>query len=108
MDCVDLSHRLFFARFYSKKDLNSVLKRGPWFVGDHFRSLRPWEPFFKPSSANVLLVAIWIRLYKLPIELYEAEVLKQIGESIGKILKIDTHTAREAGQVCETVYPNRY
>lgn len=96
MEYVDLSHGFFLVRFYSKENLNSMLKRGPWFVGDHFLSLRPWEPFFKPSSANVSLVAIWIRLYELPIKLYEAEVLKQIRESIGKVLRIGTHTAMEA------------
>ena len=32
----------------------------------------------------------------MPIELYEAEVLKQIGEAIGKVLRIDTHTALES------------
>nr|POF05802.1 uncharacterized protein CFP56_44105 [Quercus suber] len=96
MDCVDLSNGFFLIRFYSKEDLNSVLKRGPWFVGDHFLSLRPWEPFFKPSSANISLVAVWIRLHELPIELYEAEVLREIGESIGKVLRVDTHTATEA------------
>lgn len=96
MDVVDLSHGFFLVRFYSKDDLNSVKRRGPWFLGDHFLSLRPWEPFFKPSSANISLVVVWIRLYELPIELYEAEVLRQIRESIGKVLRIDTHIAMEA------------
>ena len=40
MDCVNLSYRFFLIRFYSKEDLNSMLKRGPWFVGDHFLSLQ--------------------------------------------------------------------
>nr|POE44771.1 uncharacterized protein CFP56_77615 [Quercus suber] len=96
MDVVDLSYGFFLVRFFSKEDLNSVLRRGPWFLGDHFLSIRPWEPFFKPSSANVSLVAVWIRLYELPFELYEAEVLREIGEAIGKVLRIDTHTAMEA------------
>lgn len=39
---------------------------------------------------------MWIRLCELPIELYEAEVLKELGESIGKVLRIDSHTAMEA------------
>ncbi|KAL0015575.1 hypothetical protein SO802_002644 [Lithocarpus litseifolius] len=42
------------------------------------------------------LIAVWIRLYELPIELYDAELLKEIGESIGKVLRIDSHTAMEA------------
>lgn len=65
-------------------------------MGDHFLSLRPWEQFFKLSSRNVSLVAVWIWLYELPIEPYEAEVLRQIEEFIGKVLRIDTHTATEA------------
>ena len=96
MDCVDLTYGFFLVRFYSKEDLENVLKKGPWFIGDHFLSLRPWEPFFKPSSANVSLVAVWIRLNELPIELYETEVLKEIGGNIGKVLRIDSHTAMEA------------
>ena len=96
LDCVDLGNDFFLARFYSKEDLDVVLKRGPWFVGDHFLSIRPWEPFFTPDSADVSMVAVWIRLNRLPIELYEAGVLKQLGEAIGKVLRIDTHTAIEA------------
>lgn len=41
MDVVVLSHGFFLVRFYSKDDLNSILRRGPWFLGDHFLSLRP-------------------------------------------------------------------
>ncbi|KAK9996394.1 hypothetical protein SO802_021080 [Lithocarpus litseifolius] len=96
MDCIDLSYGFFLVRFYSKEDLERVIKRGPWFIGDHFLSLRPWEPFFKPLTANVSLIAVWIRLNELPIEFYETEVLKEIGESIGKVLRIDSHTATEA------------
>nr|POE46357.1 hypothetical protein CFP56_55217 [Quercus suber] len=96
MDCVDLDYGFFLVRFLSKKDLGNVLKRGLWFIRDHFLSLRPREPFFKPSTANVSLIAIWIRLNELPIKLYEAEVLKQIGEAVGKVLRIDTHTTTEA------------
>lgn len=32
----------------------------------------------------------------MPIELYERDVLRQIGEAVGKVLRIDTHTAMEA------------
>ena len=52
MDCVDLTYGFFLVRFYSKEDLENVIKKGPWFIGDNFLSLRPWELFFKPSSAN--------------------------------------------------------
>ncbi|XP_050277967.1 uncharacterized protein LOC126719464 [Quercus robur] len=96
MDCVDLGYGFFLVRFFAKEDLDNVLRRGPWFLGDHFLSIRLWEPFFKPSTVNVSLIAVWIHLCELPFKLYEAEVLKQIRESIGKVLRIDSHTAIEA------------
>nr|POE71315.1 uncharacterized protein CFP56_59744 [Quercus suber] len=79
-----------------KEDLDAVLRRGPWFIGEHFLSIRPWEPFFNLEVANVSSITVLVRLHKLPIELYEAEVLKQIGEAIGKVLRVDTHTEMEA------------
>lgn len=96
MDCIDLTHGFFLVRFYSKEDMDNMVKNGPWFIGDHFLSLRAWEPFFKPSSANVSLAAVWVRLNELSIELYDLEVLQQIGESIRKVLRIDSHTTTEA------------
>lgn len=62
MDCVDLGYGFFLVRFFSKEDLDAMLMRGPWFIGDHFLSIRPWEPFFKPSTVNVSLIAVSIRL----------------------------------------------
>ena len=58
MDCVDLGYGFFLVRFFSKEDLEAVLMRGPWFIGDHFLSIRPWEPFFKLSTVNVSLIAV--------------------------------------------------
>nr|POE71615.1 hypothetical protein CFP56_38661 [Quercus suber] len=40
MDCIDLSYGFFLVRFYSKDDLDGVIKRGSWFIGDPFLSLR--------------------------------------------------------------------
>ena len=46
LDCVDLEHRFFLTRFYLKEDYEATLKRGPWFIGENFLSIRPWEPNF--------------------------------------------------------------
>lgn len=96
LDCVDLGHGFFLTRLSLKEDYESILKRGPWFISEHFLSIRPWEPDFRPVMANVSSVAVWIRLNELPIEYYNAEVLLQIGKSIGTMLRVDTHTASES------------
>ena len=96
LDCVDLGKEFYSVRFSLKEDMEVVLKNGPWFITGHFLSIRPWEPFFKSDCASVLSITIWVRLHALPMELYETEVPKQIGEAIGRILRIDSHTAKEA------------
>ena len=96
LDCVDLGHGFFLTRLSLKEDFENVLRKGPWFFGDHFLSLRPWEPNFKPALANVSSIAVWIRLNELPIEYYNAEALQHIGRAIGNVLRVDTFTATEA------------
>ena len=76
--------------------MDAVLKNGPWFIAGHFLFIRPWEPFFKPDCASVSSIAVWVSLHALPMELYEVEVLKQIGEAIGRVLRIDSQIAMEA------------
>ena len=96
MDYIDLGCDFFLTRFSIKEDHDLVLKKGPWFIGEHFLSIRPWEPNFKPDLANIASVAVWVRLPKLPIEYYDVEVLKEIGQAIGTVLRIDTHIATES------------
>ena len=96
LDCVDLGCEFYLIRFSVREDHDLVLKNGPWFIGGHFLSVRPWVPNFRPDIANIASVAVWVRLPHLPIEYYNAEALKEIGKAIGTVLRIDTHTASEA------------
>uniref|UniRef100_A0A2N9EZA8 CCHC-type domain-containing protein n=1 Tax=Fagus sylvatica TaxID=28930 RepID=A0A2N9EZA8_FAGSY len=96
LDCVDLGHGFFLIRFGLVEDFDKVLRGGPWFIGDHYLTIRPWEPNFKPSTANCSAVAVWARFPELPIEYYEESVLKSIGRALGPVLKIDTQTASES------------
>nr|POE88721.1 hypothetical protein CFP56_39220 [Quercus suber] len=93
MDCVDLGRDFFLIRFNCADDFDKVLKGGPWFIGGHFLAIRPWEPYFKASEAKLTSVAVWIRFPELPIEFYDRSVLKEIGNAIGPVLRIDAYTA---------------
>ena len=95
LDCVDLGNGFFLTWFYLREDFEAILKKGPWFIGGFFLSIRLWEPNFHPATANVSSIAVWIRLNELPIEYYHAEALHQIGKTIGNVLRVDTHTASE-------------
>ena len=76
MDCVDLGNNLFLIKFSDDSDYDKVLRGGPWFVGEHFLAIKPWEPYFKASKATFTSVAVWVRLSKLPIDFYDTLVLR--------------------------------
>nr|POE56990.1 hypothetical protein CFP56_45521 [Quercus suber] len=78
------------------EDYEKVLKDGPWFVRGHYLSIRNWEPNFRPSTASVSFVAMWVRLPELPIEYYEPSMPRELGQAIGPILRVNTHTASES------------
>lgn len=93
IDCIDLGKDFFLIRFSVKEDHDVVLKNRPWFIGENFLSIRPWEPNFKPAMAVVSSIAIWVRLNELPIEYYDFKALLIISQAIGNVLRIDAHTA---------------
>ena len=95
LEFVDLGKDFFLIRFGLAEDFNKVLRGGPWFIGEHYLTIRPWVPNFIPSEANCSSVAVWIQLPELPLEYYEESVLKDIGKAIGLVLRIDTQTASE-------------
>jgi len=95
MDCVALGNDFFLIRFQNGEDHARVLRDGPWFVGGHYLSIRGWELNFKSSKANMSSLAVWIWLPELPIEYYELSALSAIGETIGPVPRIDTHTTAE-------------
>ena len=78
--------------FSENSDNDKVLKGGPGFIGEHFLAIKPWEPYFKASEASFSAVAVWVRLLELPIEFYDASVLREIGGAIGPVLRIDSYT----------------
>ncbi|OMO98612.1 Endonuclease/exonuclease/phosphatase, partial [Corchorus olitorius] len=93
MDCIDLGKDLFLFRFHSKDDFNRIFYGGPWFVGPYFLSMRLWEPSFYPEKAAFSTTAVWARLPGLPIEIFDSNTLRRIGNQLGVLLRVDANTA---------------
>lgn len=74
---MDLGKEFFLVRFLLSEDHDGVLDNGPWFIGENFLSVRPWEPNFKPSLADIASIAIWVCLNELPIEYYKLTILRK-------------------------------
>lgn len=96
IDCVGLGNDFVLVCFAVKDDCEAVLKNGPWFIRGNFLSIRPWVPDFNPLEAGISSVTVWVRLNELPIEYYDVEAFQIIGNAIGRVLRIDTHTTNES------------
>lgn len=92
MECIDLGFDFCLVKFSIAKDVDKVLKEGPWFIGQHFLAIRQWELDFKASRATLSSAVAWIRSPKLPIEYYNHDILLKIGKVVGPVLHIDSNT----------------
>ncbi|GAA0149250.1 hypothetical protein LIER_08477 [Lithospermum erythrorhizon] len=93
LNVIDLGEDFFIVRFTVEEDYLMALHEGPWFINGFFLSIRLWEPNFNPSQATTKSPVVWLRLPRVPMEYYNAEVLKEIGMQLGTLLRIDTKTA---------------
>ncbi|KAK9290190.1 hypothetical protein L1049_008356 [Liquidambar formosana] len=96
LSLVDLGYDYYLVRLSNHADYSHSLEDGPWFVGEHYLSVRRWEPEFKPSSAQISFVAVWARVPELPIEFFDPGILQQIGILLGQPIRIDTATSTMA------------
>ena len=110
VDWLDLGKDFFLFRFESKQDMDNMLASGPWFIRGHYIAICVWEPYFRPSSVEASIIAIWVRLNELPMEFYDPSVLREIGRAICPILKVDVNTtteSREHMRICVQIDINK-
>lgn len=67
---VDMADGSFLVYFSSEEDYNYALFEGPWMAPDHYLIVQRWQPFFLQSAELSSKVAVWLRIPKLPLELY--------------------------------------
>lgn len=90
---VDMVDGFFLVYFSSDQDYNYALFEGPWLIQDHYLIVQRWRPFFLQSAEISSRVAFWLRIPKLPLELYNTPFLHRIGSSLGTMLRIDKMTS---------------
>ena len=54
--------------------------------------LFPWTPFFDPYNTFITRVDQWIRIPRLPWELWELHYLTKVLKHAGQVIKLDNNT----------------
>jgi hypothetical protein len=89
---IDLGNDYYLVAFTHEEDQYGALMDGPWFIYDHYLTVKEWSPNFHPASDTIKEVAVWVRISGLPIEYYDVQILHFIGDRVGKTVKVDKNT----------------
>lgn len=95
INIIDLSRDFYLVAFKHEKDKNTTLSDGPWFIYDHYLTVKDWSSDFYLESVSIENIVVWIRISGLPIEYYDSKVLHLIGNRVGRAVKVDKNTLQE-------------
>lgn len=90
---IDLSNDYFIARFMHKQDYEVAFLIGPWLISDHYLHGQRWVPNFMPKTVKIHSLLVWVRFPVLPVEYYTGIWLEQVGNKIGRTIKVDRTTS---------------
>ena len=82
----------FTVTFICFEDRNRVMDEGPYFFNSAGLYLRDWIERFNPDKEDLSWAPVWIRLYSLPLEYWDEDSLKDIGNALGEFVKIAEET----------------
>jgi len=83
----------FFTLIFSNiEDKEMIFDGGPYFMNNAGLFMRYWVDCYNLDKEKMLLALISIRLVGLPMELWDPEILKGIGNTIGSFVKVEKYT----------------
>ncbi|KAL4324249.1 hypothetical protein GQ457_11G027500 [Hibiscus cannabinus] len=88
-EIVELRPNFFLIKPASAEVTGMVLKRRPWVVHGDLFSIEAYNPAWCTDDYDFTNMAIWARVYKLPMRAMNIEMGLRLGGCIGKALDID-------------------
>ncbi|KAI9115914.1 hypothetical protein K1719_012844 [Acacia pycnantha] len=96
IDVFDLENDYFLVSFQHNEDYMGALIGGPWVIADAYLSVSRWKPEFDPRNAKIESLIAWVRFPELPAPLFDKKFLLNLGNAIGKAIRLDIHTAQRS------------
>ncbi|KAI9122943.1 hypothetical protein K1719_005832 [Acacia pycnantha] len=94
IDVFDLENDFYLVNFQHREDYMEALIGGPWVIADAYLSVARWRPEFSPKNEKIESVVAWVRFPDLPAPLFDKKFLLNLGNAIGKAIRLDVHTAQ--------------
>ena len=78
----------FTVIFENLEDKERTFEEGPYFMNNVDLFMRHWEERYNSDNEKMLAAPIWVRLFGLPVEFLDHDILKGIGNTIGTFVKV--------------------
>ncbi|XP_039129858.1 uncharacterized protein LOC120265977 isoform X2 [Dioscorea cayenensis subsp. rotundata] len=77
---------------YTQNFLNRLLWDASWTVAGRILQLSPQQESFQLAFEKLSMVAFWIKIFHLSMELWGGDILEMVASQFGRVLKVDEHT----------------
>ncbi|KAG4980159.1 hypothetical protein JHK82_033396 [Glycine max] len=82
-----------------KRIKKKAMTEGLCLIYDHYLVVREWSPIH-PSIEAIEKVVVWVHVFRLPIEYYDAKLLHAIRDRIGRTMRVDRTTLYQERGKC--------
>lgn len=89
MEVHDLGNDRYSFVFYHIMDLQKVIEGGPWSFEQNMLVYKQLMEAENPRDIQLNEAAIWVQVYDLPKGFISENILKSVGDYIGKFMKAD-------------------
>jgi hypothetical protein len=90
-----LENGLYLFRFADENIRDEVMEAKVWHIANKPLILCKWTPAMQLLKLSLSFVPIWIKLYNLPIEFWDATCLSYVASGVGKPLCADFVTEEQ-------------
>jgi len=80
--------------FANLEDKERTFEEGPYSMNNAGLFMRHWEDRYNPNNEKMLVAPIWVRLFGLPMEFWDPDILEGIGNTSGTFVKVAKSTKR--------------
>ena len=74
---------IFMVDFIMSEDRTTIQASGPRFWGKSGLFMKPWKPYFDPTSEQISSAPVSVRRPNLPLHLWNSTSLEAIGNALG-------------------------
>ncbi|XP_058765441.1 uncharacterized protein LOC131638928 [Vicia villosa] len=94
----ELNKNLFLFRFATKREMEWVLRSGPWSFDRNLLVLDRVSGEEQPSNLNMHYGMFWVRVYDLPLMLRSETMARKVGQILGTFEEMDTKEGHRSGR----------